>query len=42
MAPDDEGAANTGNEANKKLKGISDRLLSELAEAQTAGPTPPT
>ena len=37
MASEDEGAANAGNEANKKLKGISDRLLSELAEAQDAG-----
>lgn len=34
MASED---ANAGNEANKKLKGISDRLLSKLAEAQDAG-----
>ncbi len=37
MASEDANAANAGNEANKKLKGISDRLLSKLAEAQDAG-----
>ncbi len=37
MASEDANAANAGNEANTKLKGISDRLLSELAEAQHAG-----
>jgi MoxR-like ATPase len=37
MASEDANAANAGNEANKKLKGISDRLLSELAEARNVG-----
>ncbi len=36
MAAEDENAATTANEANKKFKGITDRLLSERTKAQDA------